>query len=426
MKSRRDNNKMTIILITLIIFTLMFSIFSILYYHRLWNPILLCTTMLLLGIILALDNCSPKDMEVAMFWILIGETFLLSSFFIMQIFFNKRTTKEEVSNITYNLSILKKLISVNIVVSILGLLVNTYSVMQIAPSFRDIFVNSTYIRYLYLQRSSGAFITILGLLLTLNFFVTFIYFPIALQNGIKRTVPKLIFVLAIRLSSSLITMSKEAFLIDIIYFVSAYMIIIKSKKEEFNFYKKYGVVFGFLIVLLLVVISFQRNYIGGGRYAGYGDAIIGTLRTYISVSIEAFGKLLNLKSITFTDGSLCFRPIFNILSYLGVGTRVSIIQDALTNIVNVNVYTAFGNMYRDFSFAGIIILSTVFGGFLGAIYNTKHKYKSSHIVINSIIIMTMFFIYYDLKIIQTIYVFVMVYAVIVDKIIANKLYIKHV
>ena len=30
MKSRRDNNKMTIILITLIIFTLMFSIFSIL------------------------------------------------------------------------------------------------------------------------------------------------------------------------------------------------------------------------------------------------------------------------------------------------------------------------------------------------------------------------------------------------------------
>ena len=226
MKSRRDNNKMTIILITLIIFTLMFSIFSILYYHRLWNPILLCTTMLLLGIILAFDNCSPKDMEVAMFWILIGETFLLSSFFIMQIFFNKRTTKEEVSNITYNLSILKKLISVNIVVSILGLLVNTYSVMQIAPSFRDIFVNSTYVRCLYLQRSSGAFITILGLLLTLNFFVTFIYFPIALQNGIKRTVPKLIFVLAIRLSSSLITMSKQAFLIDIIYFVSAYMIII--------------------------------------------------------------------------------------------------------------------------------------------------------------------------------------------------------
>lgn len=426
MKSRRDNNKMTIILITLIIFTLMFSIFSILYYHRLWNPILLCTTMLLLGIILAFDNSSPKDMEVAMFWILIGETFLLSSFFIMQIFFNKRTTKEEVSNITYNLSILKKLISVNIVVSILGLLVNTYSVMQIAPSFRDIFANSTYVRYLYLQRSGGAFITILGLLLTLNFFVTFIYFPIALQNGIKRTVPKLIFVLAIRLSSSLITMSKEAFLIDIIYFVSAYMIIIKSKKEEFNFYKKYGVVFGFLIVLLLVVISFQRNYIGGGRYAGYGDAIIGTLRTYISVSIEAFGKLLNLKSITFTDGSLCFRPIFNILSYLGAGTRVSVIQDALTNIVNVNVYTAFGNMYRDFSFVGIIILSTVFGGFLGAIYNTKHKYKSSHIVINSIIIMTMFFIYYDLKIIQTIYVFVMVYAVIVDKIIANKLYIKHV
>ena len=417
---------MTIILITLIIFTLMFSIFSILYYHRLWNPILLCTTMLLLGIILAFDNSSPKDMEVAMFWILIGETFLLSSFFIMQIFFNKRTTKEEVSNITYNLSILKKLISVNIVVSILGLLVNTYSVMQIAPSFRDIFANSTYVRYLYLQRSGGAFITILGLLLTLNFFVTFIYFPIALQNGIKRTVPKLIFVLAIRLSSSLITMSKEAFLIDIIYFVSAYMIIIKSKKEEFNFYKKYGVVFGFLIVLLLVVISFQRNYIGGGRYAGYGDAIIGTLRTYISVSIEAFGKLLNLKSITFTDGSLCFRPIFNILSYLGAGTRVSVIQDALTNIVNVNVYTAFGNMYRDFSFVGIIILSTVFGGFLGAIYNTKHKYKSSHIVINSIIIMTMFFIYYDLKIIQTIYVFVMVYAVIVDKIIANKLYIKHV
>lgn len=414
---------MSIIFIMLVLFSVMLMSFSIIYYHRIWNPILLFLMMFLLGAILARKNSDPRVFESATLWILIGEIFFCITFFLAQTCFNRRTLYDYTINVSYNWRFVERMLDVNIMVGLCGLLLGIYEVMKVAPSFMDIFTNSTAVRYAYLQRSSGGLITLLGILLSLNFFVTFCFFPLALQNKVKGSLSRLVIVLCIRLFGSLITMSKQAFLIDVVFFISAYMLIIKNKKEEYKFYIKYGSVILLLVMALLVVISFQRNYIGSGRYSGYGKAIIGTLREYISVTIEAFGKLVNLDTIIFTEGNLCFRPIINILSYLGIGKHVSIFQSAVTDIVDVNVYTAFGNMYRDFSFGGIVILSTLLGIVLGSVYNTNYKYRFSNIVINSLITMTLFFAYFDLKIIQTIYIFVMLYAKIFELVLKNKIYV---
>ena len=80
-------------------------------------------------------------------------------------------------------------------------------------------------------------------------------------------------------------------------------------------------------------------------------------------------------------------------------------------------------MYRDFSYVGIVGLSILFGFFLGTIYKSNHKNRISRIIADAIVLMNMFFGYYDLQILQTVYLFVIVYAVIFDKIIAAKLYV---
>ncbi|WP_256444821.1 O-antigen polymerase [Blautia sp. MSJ-9] len=401
----------------------MFSIFSVAFYHRIWNPILLFVVMLLIGVILSIGECSSKNFQAAVFWIVIGEMFFVIAFICAQIIFKRRGTVNLFCPVAFNLKIVNMLVNLNLIVSILALFVGIYSVMQVAPNFISIFTNSTYVRELYLRRSGNTIITIIGIFLSLNFFVTFCFVPIALQYHVKKIVPKLTMILLIRLFNSIVTMSKEAFIIDAIYFVSVYILLLKDKKEEYKFYRKYGTVFGILVIVLLIVISFQRNYIGQRKYSGYGNAVLGTLREYISIPIEAFGALLNLNSIEYTKGNLCFRPIINILSYIGIGEHVSIIQDVVTDVTSSNVYTLFGNMYRDFSYVGIVGLSILFGFFLGTIYKSNHKNRISRIIADSIVIMVMFFGYYDLIIIQTVYLLVIVYAVIFDKIIAAKLYV---
>ena len=410
--------------LTLVLITIMFSLFSIVFYRRIWNPILLFVIMFFLGIILIIDEYNSKSFQDVLFWILIGELLFVLAFICAQLVFKRRGSSSITYSATFNLKIVNKLVNLNIIISVLVLLVSIYSVMQVAPNFISIFTNSSYVRELYLNRTGNAVITIISIFLSLNFFVTFSFIPIALKNHLKRIVPKLIIILLIRLFSSVVTMSKQAFIFDIIYFISVYILLLEDKKEEYKFYKKYGSIFSALIILLLIIISFQRNYIGQGRYSGYGEAILGTFREYLSIPIETFGSLLNLNTIVYTKGNLCFRPIINILSYVGIGRHVSILQDALTNITSSNVYTAFGIMYRDFSYIGIIGLSILFGFFMGTIYKSNHNNRIFRIVTDAIVLMTMFFGYYDLLIIQTVYLFVIIYALFFDKIFEKKLYIK--
>lgn len=406
-----------ILLLTLV--TLLFSMISIIYYHRIWNPILVFIGMFFLGVIFAITGSQSLYFKKALFWIIMGETVFIASFILAQICFNRRTSKDYTVNVKYNVRSVNHALTICVFLALFSLLLSIYSVMQVAPNFSSIFLNSTYVRSLYLERSDHIVVTLIMLIIKPNYFIMLCLFPVALKLGLKKVWFRLFLVFGLRLFESLVTMSKELFLIDLVIFISAYILTAKGIKEELKFYKKYSLPLVILICILLVVISFQRNYIGQGRYSSYLDAIIGTIRTYVSVGISAFGDLLN-STLSFTDGQLCFRPVFNILSYFGIGTRISIMQEAAVG--NVNVYTAFGNMYRDFSYFGIIILSVFFGALCGVLYNTNYKFRLANIVINSIIMMTMFFGYYDLKIIQTIYPFTMVYAYFFDRFFAKKIY----
>lgn len=73
------------IFLTLLLLTIMFSIFSVAFYHRIWNPILLFVVMFLIGVILSIDEWSSKNFQAAIFWIVIGEMFFVVAFICAQI-----------------------------------------------------------------------------------------------------------------------------------------------------------------------------------------------------------------------------------------------------------------------------------------------------------------------------------------------------
>lgn len=392
---------------------------SIAYYRKVWNPIFVFEIMLFLGIIFSFRELDFQLIDNGIFWILLGTFIFIGSFLTCQMLLSRKR-KQQIDTF-YNWKTIDSMLTANVFISIASLAISVYTILQITANLNDLFTKGTYIRMLYLERETNPVITAISLFLSFNFYTTFCLFPLALREKRKHSGTKLIIVLVLRLLSSLVTMSKEAFLIDLIVFVSAYSLVLRDEREEKVFFRKYAVPFIILIAALLIVVSIQRNYIGQGRYHSYGEAVIGTIRSYVAAPVMAFCQLLGVSNIHFTNGQLCFRPILNILSYLGIGSRVSIIQEAIAG--SANVYTVFGNMYRDFSYLGILLLSIVFGAFLGLIYNTNYKYRLSNIVANSIVMMTMFFGYYDLQIIQTVYLFVMLYAVLFDRVFKSRIYI---
>ena len=122
------------IFLTLLLLTIMFSVFSVAFYRRIWNPILLFVVMFLLGIVLTIGECSSQDFQDALFWIMIGEICLIAAFICAQLVFKRSGPLKLSCSDTFNLKIVNILVNLNIIVSILVLLLGIYSVMQVAPN----------------------------------------------------------------------------------------------------------------------------------------------------------------------------------------------------------------------------------------------------------------------------------------------------
>lgn len=408
--------------VLLIIFSILASTISYKLYHKIWNPIHLFLFTIILSLVFTIftSERSIKETEMAVIWITIGVICFISSFIFCQENINKHT-KTLRRYYIYNTKTLCKFVNLCLIITIIVTSLSLYNILQISNGFMNIFLNSTYVRNQYLHRTESTPIILLNIFLSLNFRVLFCLLPIALYEKCKGSRWKVVFILLLRLFSSIITMSKQAFLIDCIIFLTAYVNILKREKEEIIFFRKYLKWFVSLIVVLLVVISFQRNYVGT-RYENYLESVIGTIQSYIAIPTISFGALISQPKHIFQYGRMCFRPVISLLSYLGIGTKSSVIQEAVIEGIG-NVYTIFGNMFRDFGFPGIIFLSIFFGCFLGFCYRLKVRNKLSIIIINSIVVMIMFFGYFDLILMQTVYLFSMIYAVVFERVIRKKLYL---
>ena len=401
---------------------IMFSAISFGAYKKFWNPVLLCCSMIIFASFLTFFNkeISPAKSEEGLLWIGIGSFLFVLSFFLAQGWRQNTSSRQE--EMVYRKSFLSFLMLVCVILSIVSMLINLKIVVEIAGDFSMIFLNSTRVRNEYLERGEGGgLLTFITLFANINFYCLYCLFPQAIKRHCRFVILELLIVLLVRLFASIITMSKDAFIVDLLVLISAYSCSFNGWRDELKFAKKYMLIFALLFIALIVVIGFQRNYmdsIGGGPF----EVVVKTLREYIGVSFQAFCSLISYPSRDF-GGEQCFRPIINILSRFGLADRVSIFQDSIAG-GDTNVFSIFGNMYNDFGFWGILFLSVFFGLFLGGIYYPYKTNSIGRMVCNSMVLMSMFFVFYDLKIMQTIYLFIIFYSFILENILKSALYVK--
>lgn len=416
-------------IITLMLFLLasiFFAYISLKFYKKICNPLLIFTVVLAFSTFFACYNKQLSDDEIssAIMWITVGMICLEVAFLIAQVLTNRKVKFNTHRNIllskNYNREFTSKLINICCLLVVLTLIINLTEVLKVSNGFLNIFTNSTYVRVMYMNRSASLFVILFGNIITINLVVLLCLFPIAIEMKCNHVYAKLIFVLGLLAFTSMITMSKQLLLVMLVILISSYLIVLPNKKREFIFLKRNIKWFVSIVVVLFIVISYQRNYIGT-RYDSYFDSIVGTIYNYVSIPVISFAVLISQKNPVFVYGRQCFRPIINILARLGMGSTVSIIQEQVSENVG-NVYTIFGNMFNDFGFKGIISLSIFFGLLLGSIYKVRTYNKLHLIVINSIINMVMFFGFFDFMLSQTVYVLIMVYAVLFEKVLASKLY----
>lgn len=407
-------------LIVIIVWSLMNISLSVLIYRKLFNPLLLFSLFLCLACLFSVFNFSVdiSRLSYGFVWILIG----MVCFCVTFLFFQSIKMRVKTNHyVVYNLASVNKLINLCCVLISIEFIVSLLKVLRVSGNFINIFIHSTYVRYQYLNSQTPVWMSILGWLLSMNIFLFTCLFPMAIKTKQKHIYLKLVFAVLMELAVSIVTMSKEAFIIYLIILLSAFLDSSSSLEKEVRFVLKNGKWVIFLIVGLLVVISYQRNYLSG-RYGSYGEAVVGTISKYISISVACFSVLISQQSHPLQYGRQCFRPIYNILSYLGIGTRISIIQEQIPGAEG-NVYTIFGNMFHDFGFMGIIILSILIGGFMGIIYQKDHNNRLDIITVNALINATMIFGFYDFKLNQTIYLFSIIYAVLFCKFFSRRLYV---
>ena len=423
---------MVLITFFFLITAFVFCRVSVSTYHKLWNPLFLLYFMLALGVLsslLGIDELvvSDKELTNGILWITIGGFLFSVSFLIGQFllgYCNKKglLASERKRRVTsYKQETLSKLTTFAIIIASIQLLVAFKVVIDLAGGdFSRLIVDNTSLRQEYLHREEdiSSLFSLFSIFLTLNFYCLFCLFPEAIKQKCPRALLKLIIVLIIRMAGSIITMSKEAFILDCIILISAYSAYLPDMKTEFRFFKKYVIYIVGLVITLILVTSIQRNY-AAVRYNNYFEAVFGTIYSYIGMPVSAFCLLIARPSI-FTLGDQCFRPVINVLSRFGITERLTLFQESIQG--DVNVYSMFGNMYNDFSFAGIIFVSLVFGLFLGLVYRNDGSHRVGRIVVNSMVLMTLFFGYYDFKLMQTIYLFTILYAALFDRVFAKYLY----
>ncbi len=423
------------------IMLLLWSIISFPIYKKIWNPVIIFGALMFCGCFMALVSAENGTaiIENGIAWLFVGSFLFLATFVSMQylkVMASKKTVvlygekinvdklfyKSEYNNVevkTYNKKNLHLFMKACFVFAIVSVLLAFREVMKCAESWTEIFTNTYSLRVRYLQRTSSTIFSLFSVFVSINFYVLFALFPIYFKNGVKNVKTFFVLIVAIRLAQSFITMSKELFILDCVFFISVYVHSLFSLKAEYNFFIKYGLIVVVVLGVFIGIIANQRGYVKNGMYDNSFYAIIGTIKEYVGVSIESFSLLIKTYGAQM-GGAMCFRAFYSVGEYLGLTESVPIFQE---KVGDANVFSIFGNMYNDLGFGGIISLSLLFGALFGSLYTIGNTNKLSKVVCNSIILVTMFFAYYDLKLIQTIYIFIIIYAFVFEYVFFEKLYI---
>ena len=408
---------MALIFYLLIIMPLCFG--SIRFFKRIYNPIFNLTFFSTISVLLSYTYSEMDNyISTGIIWYGVGLLLFSLGFYLA----NFSKTNNPQHNTYPNLVFINKLTNICCVCEVLSLLLSVYVVYQLCGNLLLVFIDSNAVRALYLERSVPFYLQLLGWLLSCNIYMSIAVFPIAIKNHLKNSKLKFLIVVFLELLGSMFTKSKLAFITAVVVILSLFSVTAENKEIEKRMLLKYGKWLFLLIIVLLLIVVFQRGYVESGRSDSYSDAIISAIGSYMIIPFESFSYLVDIGYNKQTMGGLCFRPFINILATFGVGEKTSSVQDVIDG-TSGNVYSMFGDFFLDFSYIGIITLSLLFGFLLGKLYKRKVSNNIGNIAINSLINMFMVLAFYDFQFIQTIFLISIIYICVFSKVFKTKIYL---
>lgn len=345
--------------------------------------------------------------------------------FVLGFWYMKDVCIQRISyNKLYNLEYMEKVVAIFTFLEIIRLIYLFCSIMKIAGSFSTFINSNTYVRYMYLQRVSNIYKSIfeffIGATCMLGVPIVGTYWA---KKG-KRRNRYLILWIAIELFSALITMSKMSFILSIIVLLISIMNNIGDINVQRRFIIKRLPGVGICMLGFLIIIGIQRNYtqvLGGSLL----QIVIKKAGVYFTGGIEALSEYITRYGSRLDMGKNSFMSIHRIIARLGIVGNDSVLQHAsaieLQGGISTNIYTWFIDFYKDYSYAGFIIMSLLLGGLVGCIYTPqKHNLFLDIAIpwISAVIVMS----FYALLWKQTIYIFIIFYAYIIHFILSKKIY----
>lgn len=406
------------------------------YTYALLNPVsLLCYLWIIVFIFHYLFYGVNAYTFTTYVWIMLGLFFTAIGFWSCN---KKRIVigKKNLSgglNRAYDIIYLKKVTKIFTFFKIIHLVYLFYSiVIRIAGSWGFFIINNTYVRNLYLDRSTSTIEAILAFLFSANVYLGYvligIYTAKIIGNPVvsKRERRYAYFIIVIwvifETLSAYITMSKMSLFVFILIFATTFFNNLESvhmQKKQFRRYLPLAVAgsFGFLIL-----IANQRNYAANGT--SVVTQVLDKFVLYLSGGVEAFGIIMSTEKSPLYMGGQTFAFITRILSRLDLfGSTISIHKDAvITSLGTTNVYTWFYDFYMDFSYIGFIIMPLFMGILAGFFYNIRKNSLALN-TCTAYISMAVVFSFYTFMFEQTAYIFVMLYAVIMEKTLLKRIYL---
>ncbi|KMY51040.1 O-antigen polymerase [Peribacillus loiseleuriae] len=287
-----------------------------------------------------------------------------------------------------NEPILRKFLYFALLCRIGQIVISLNTMLKIAGSFSVLINNSTYVRNIYLSRSDipdfsligRVFPVLLNLVAGVGIIVAAIYLFV---KGRKILLPIMLLLSSPLLS--LILMSKQAAIIDGLLFFWTFVICFVAYKYKISKVKEsiklnininvtkrksiFKLILGLLIllVLLLNLIALQRGYSEQESPIPMLPKTVAQAIIYGLGPLEGLNVLVSNYENEMSHGARTFRPLvkwlisFNILD-------ASILPPFFDSMIqgkigSINVYTWLGMFYKDFGYAGIIILPYFMGLF---------------------------------------------------------------
>lgn len=330
-------------------------------------------------------------------------------------------------NKQYDMDKLRTLLFGFMLIEIVRLLYSIYLVVyKLAGSWNMFLTNATYVRKMYLAYNGGVVTNVFEFFCNANALIAYVIVGILLSDKDRKKKNLCLFAIwsACEMAYALITMSKMCFILYVIVVATVYINNIESRQEQRKMIRRYLPALAVCIFVFLMIIGMQRNY--GQNDESLLDAVFTKIGIYFSGPTEALGKYINNYQESFYFGGKTFNVVARIFSRLGMNENVAVLahgEDIDIGYDSINAYTWFKVFFQDFSYAGVILLPLLIGILAGIFYN-KGDHSFSRITCNAWLTAIIVMSFYTFMFGQTIYIFILIYAYILERVLKAKMYIK--